>query len=49
MYAFYAVKGYKLNELANLSYTEKIFLSHARENYYKEESEKYKALFGGEK
>lgn len=46
MYAFYAVRGYPLNSLANLSYIEKTFLHCAREEYYKEETEKYKALFG---
>lgn len=47
MYAFYVVKGHKLDELANLSYIEKVFLHCAREEYYKEEEAKYKALFGG--
>jgi len=46
MYAFYAVRGYSLETLANLSYYEKIFLHCARENYYQEETEKYQALFG---
>lgn len=46
MYAFYAVRGYTLNDLVNLSYTEKAFLHCAREEYYNEEIEKYKALFG---
>lgn len=46
MYAFYAVRGYTLNDLANLSYYEKIFLHYAREEYYNEEVQKYKALFG---
>lgn len=47
MYAFYAVRGYTLDSLANLSYSEKIFLHCAREQYYAEENEKYKKLFGG--
>lgn len=46
MYAFYVVRGYKLDDLANLSYIEKAFLHHARQNYYDEETERYKALFG---
>jgi hypothetical protein len=45
MFAFYAVRGYKLSDLANLSYLEKQFLHCAREEYYEEETEKYKALF----
>lgn len=45
MYAFYVVRGYTLTELANLSYREKLFLHCAREQYYEEEAEKYKALF----
>ncbi|HEY5582927.1 MAG TPA: hypothetical protein VIK78_00325 [Ruminiclostridium sp.] len=48
MYAFYVVRGHSLNELANLSYFEKAFLHHAREEFYKEESEKYRAIFGEE-
>lgn len=47
MYAFYAVRGYTLCELANLSYVEKVFLHCAREEFYRQENEKYKALFGG--
>jgi len=46
MMAFYAVRGYKPDELANLSYLEKVFLHCARDEYYREEVEKYKALFG---
>lgn len=46
MYAFYAVRGYKLDELANLSGLEKSFLHCAREEHYKEEAAKYKALLG---
>lgn len=45
MYAFYVCRGYKLNELANLSYYEKVFLHCAQEEFYEEEIEKYKALF----
>lgn len=45
MYAFYVTRGYTLDELANLSFTEKTFLHHARNEFYYEESEKYKALF----
>jgi len=45
MFAFYAVRGHSLNDLANLSYLEKAFLHYAREEYYKEEVSKYKALF----
>lgn len=47
MFAFYAVRGYDLDKLANLSLLEKLFLHHAREMYYKEEIEKYKSIFGG--
>lgn len=46
MFAFYAVRGYKPSELANLTETEKIFLYCAMEQFYNEEAEKYKALFG---
>lgn len=50
MYAFYAVRGKSLDELANLSYDEKVFLHCAREEFYKEEFEKIKvileAIFG---
>lgn len=49
MYAFYAVRGWKLNELANLDNSEKLFLHCAREEYYKEEMDKYKTLFGEER
>lgn len=48
MYAFYAVRGYDLDKLANLSLLEKLFLHHARSEYYREETEKYRALFGGD-
>ena len=48
MYAFYVVRGHKLDDLANKSYLEKTFLHCAREEFYKEETEKYKALFDGE-
>jgi len=47
MYAFYVVRGHKLSELAALSYIEKTFLHYAREEHYKEEQEKHKALNGG--
>ena len=47
MMAFYAVRGYSIEELVNLSETEKIFLACAREKYYKEEADKYNALLGG--
>jgi len=46
MFAFYAVRGWKLSDLAELNASEKIFLHCARENYYDEEIEKHKALFG---
>lgn len=46
MFAFYAVRGYKPSDLANLSYLEKQFLRCAREEHYEEETEKYKTLFG---
>lgn len=46
MYAFYAVRGYPLDELANLSIHEKWFLHYAREEYYREKAEFYKAIFG---
>lgn len=45
MYAFYVVRGYKLDDLVGLSYLEKQFLHCARKEYYDEELEKYKALF----
>lgn len=48
MYSFYVVRGYKLNDLAELSYMEKAFLHCAREEYYREEAERYKKIFGGE-
>lgn len=47
MYAFYVVRGYTPSYLANLTYREKLFLHCAREQFYKEENEKYKALLGG--
>ncbi|AQR98112.1 hypothetical protein CLSAP_54630 [Clostridium saccharoperbutylacetonicum] len=47
MYSFYAVRGWSLNELANLDQLERVFLHCAREEYYKEETAKYKAIFGG--
>ncbi len=47
MMAFYVARGHKPDDLANLSYFEKAFLHCAREEYYKEEIEKFKALFGG--
>ncbi|MFR5264454.1 MULTISPECIES: hypothetical protein [Clostridium] len=46
MYAFYVARGWKLHELANLDIREKLFLYHSQNNFYKEEAEKYKALFG---
>ena len=46
MYAFYAVRGYSLSELASLSLLERLFLHCAKEEYYKEEIEKYNAIFG---
>lgn len=46
MMAFYVVRGHSLNEMANLNYYEKAFLHGAREEYYKEETEKYKAILG---
>ena len=49
MMAFYAVRGYKVDELANLTETEKAFLHCARERFYEEELEKYQVLLGGEK
>ena len=47
MFAFYAVRGHALDELASCGYYERAFLHRAREAYYKEETEKFKALFGG--
>lgn len=47
LYAFYVVRGYSLDKLANLSYVEKVFLHHARNKFYADENQKYKALFGG--
>ncbi|NSB89269.1 hypothetical protein [Clostridium saccharobutylicum] len=41
------VRGYKLEDLLNMSYLQKRFLYHARFEYYKEEQAKYKALGGG--
>ena len=49
MYAFYVVRGYTLEYLANVSYVEKCFLRHAQENFYKQEAQKYNTLFGGGK
>lgn len=46
MFAFYVARGHKLDDLASLSATEKAFLHCAREQYYDEEFEKYKAIFG---
>lgn len=36
LFAFFAVRGWKLSELAALSETEKLFLHRAKENYYDE-------------
>lgn len=36
MFAFYAVRGWKLSDLAAASEIEKIFLYRAQENYYLE-------------
>ena len=48
MYAFYVTRcGYKLDDLASLSFTEKSFLHHAMALYYKEEKQKLQALSGG--
>lgn len=47
MYAFYVVRGHSLDGLASCNYYEKAFLHRAREEYYKEEAEKFRALFGG--
>lgn len=47
MYAFYVVRGHKLDDLSDLSYMEKTFLHCARNEYYKEETEKLKNLFDG--
>ena len=46
MFAFYAVRGYRIKDLINLTETEKVFLHCARENYYDEEIEKYKTILG---
>ncbi|MDD2217951.1 MAG: hypothetical protein PHW03_05900 [Eubacteriales bacterium] len=46
MFAFYLVRGYKINDLIALTETEKVVLHCARENYYEEEMEKYKILLG---
>lgn len=43
-YAFYAVRGYTLEKLANLSFLERKFLHYARNQFYKEESKKYSEL-----
>jgi len=45
--AFYVVRGYKFEELIHMSYLKKIFLYHARIEYYEEEKAKHKALGGG--
>ncbi|WP_338331204.1 hypothetical protein [Clostridium butyricum] len=47
MYAFFACRGYTLDELSNLSFVEKTFLHCAREQYYKEEKAKYNSFLGG--
>lgn len=36
MFAFYAVKGYPLDKLAELTTVERTFLHHAREQHYNE-------------
>lgn len=46
MYSFYIVRGYTPDYFANIGFIEKLMLYHARDKFYKEESEKYKALFG---
>lgn len=47
MFAFYAVRGWKLSDLAALSKIEKMFLYRAQENHYLEEAQRYNAMFGG--
>lgn len=48
--AFYAVRGYTLEQMADMTGTEKVFLGCARELYYKERAEFVaailKAVFG---
>ncbi len=46
MFAFYAVRGYKLNDFLSLTEVEKTFLYCAMETYYEEETEKLKIMAG---
>lgn len=46
MYAFYAVRGYTLEYLNTLSFSERVFLRCAMETYYEDEAEKYRSIFG---
>ena len=46
LYAFYAVRGYTLEYLSTLSFSERVFLRCAMEAYYEDEAEKYKSIFG---
>lgn len=46
LYAFYCVRGYTLDYLNTLSLSERVFLRCAMENYFEQEEEKYKVLFG---
>ena len=47
MYAFYAVRGQELNDLAELSSSEKVFLHCAREQYWNELGKFITTVLGG--
>ncbi len=46
MYAFYCVRGYNLDYLANLSFYEKTFLRSAMIQYFKNREEEYEIIMG---
>lgn len=49
MYAYYINRGHKLEDLINLSYTERVFYSEAMLYEIEKETEKYNKMFGGAK
>nr|DAD95074.1 MAG TPA: hypothetical protein [Siphoviridae sp. ctVqj4] len=46
MYAFYCVRGYSLDDLAQSDFYTKCFLYCAMEQFYEEEQEKYNSILG---
>ena len=46
MIGFYVIRGHRHDDLINLSEIEKAIYMGWMEQYYEEENERYKALFG---